>query len=138
MEQPFSRQTFRKEEKLCSKTAIEKLFLTGKVFYINPIKVLIASSPSREKPVVRVLISVPKKYLRHATDRNRMKRLLREAYRRSKQQLIQQVNLSQRELSIALIYTGKQLLSYEAIETSIINILEKILQQESKFDEAEL
>lgn len=38
----------------------------------------------RDEPPVSILVSVPKRRFRHAVDRNRVKRLVREAYRRNK------------------------------------------------------
>ena len=130
MEQPIARLTFRKEERLCSKIAIEKLFSSGTTFFISPVKVLVLKSASLAPAPVKVLISVPKKYLRHATDRNRMKRLLREAYRRKKQLLIKNLNLSDYEYTVALIFTRKQLVEFNVIENVIDRILQQILDGE--------
>lgn len=82
---------FPKRERITSQKLIDKLF-SGKAhsFVAFPLRVvwqvekpaLPASSPaSPVAPVAQVLISVPKKRLRHAVDRNRAKRQIREAYR---------------------------------------------------------
>jgi ribonuclease P protein component len=124
MEQSVTRHTFRKEEKLCSKLAIEKLFSSGISFYVNPIKVLVLKTPSSICAPVKVLVSVPKKYIRQANDRNRIKRLIREAYRLNKQMLFA-VNQPGYEWSIAFIYTSKQVAEFN----TIMNLMYKILDQ---------
>jgi ribonuclease P protein component len=128
MEQPIQRHTFRKEERLCSKSAIEKLFITGQSFYVSPIKILLATSPINSSTAVKVLITVPKKYLRQANERNRMKRLIREAYRRKKHILTQTESLTESEISIAFIFTGRHLIDYSIAE----NIIERLLEQALK------
>jgi ribonuclease P protein component len=130
MEKPIPRLTFRKEEKLCSKIAIEKLFGSGKSFYLSPIKVLVLKTPSPVTAPVKVLITVPKKYIRHAVDRNRIKRLIRESYRMNKQ-ILQTMNLSGYELSIAFIYTSKQLAEFNVINHLMDRILHQVVQLEN-------
>jgi ribonuclease P protein component len=129
MEPSFSRQFFRKEEKLCSKTAIEKLFNEGNSFYISPIKVLFLSTPTQTSEKVKILISVPKKYIRNAVDRNRIKRLLREAYRKNKY-ILQNWQHAQSEVSLAFIFTARQPIVYKEIETTVVKILQRLLLQE--------
>jgi ribonuclease P protein component len=140
METLNQRFTFRKGEKLCSKIAIEKLFSSGKSFYCSPVKVLLLKSLSTALPSVKVLITVPKKYLRRATDRNRIKRLLREAYRIKKYELFQHLNLKESEYTIAFIFTGKKLVSYSEVIDVMGRIIEQIalLEQRTPNDSAEI
>lgn len=118
------RETFSKSEKLCGKKPIEDLFNSGKSFYIFPFKMIYRKSKSEEGMHVRILISIPKKHLKHSVDRNRMKRLVRESYRKRKGILLD--GSIQGNLEMAFIYTGKILLSYEAIDRVIQEALLKI------------
>lgn len=129
MEPALYRQTFGKKEKLCSKSAIDKLFNEGSSFFISPIKVLMLCSPSQVDEPVKVLITVPKKYLRNAVDRNRIKRLIRESYRKHKS-LLANWKKADTEVALAFIYTSKKLISYKETESTIERILQRILQQE--------
>ncbi len=84
-----------KREKLCSVTAIERLFAARpprggsladswgnvSVSLVYPIRMVAGENPDRGGAPVRFLVSVPKKRLRHAVDRVTMRRRIREAYR---------------------------------------------------------
>ena len=101
-------------------------------------KVLVLRSTSQVPSVVKVLITVPKKYFRQATDRNRMKRLLREAYRLKKQVLIKNLNLSDFEYTLALIFTGERMVEFKVIENVMDRILQQILHLENSSTDPEL
>lgn len=110
--------TFPKAEKLCSDTAIERLFTDGQSVAKFPLRAVYHQNDS---DVTRVLISVSKKRFHHAVDRNRVKRLVREAYRLNKQLL----NVPQ-TLDLAFIFIGNKLPDYNAITKSVITIIERI------------
>ena len=78
---------FGKKEKLCSKKAIEELFVGADSSSLSayPIRAIFRRSAEQG---VRVLVSVSKKRFRHAVDRNRVKRQIREAYRLQKHVLL--------------------------------------------------
>lgn len=79
---------FPKRERITSKKTIDLLFggSQSKSFVAFPLRAVWMVQESTE-PAVQVLVSVPKKRLRHAVDRNRAKRQVREAYRLGKHQL---------------------------------------------------
>lgn len=77
-------QTFQKKERLCSQRAIETLFGSGsRSLSAFPLRAVYRRADA-EVPVA-VLVSVAKRRLHHAVDRNRAKRQVREAYRLNKQ-----------------------------------------------------
>lgn len=123
------RLTFPKAQKLCHRKDIDLLFEAGDSFFTHPFKVVFREAECKEESVVRLLISVPKKNIRSSVDRNRVKRLIREAYRLNKQSLIQELQVNQKCLQIAFVYTGKQIPIYQSVEKSLIKILEKLIQQ---------
>lgn len=101
--------TFRKEEHLCGKKNIDELFTHGKSFFSYPYVVYWKTSSSADGDIpARLLIVVPKKKLRHAVDRNRTKRLIRECYRLQKSSLHSFLSSRGITASLALIYTEKQ------------------------------
>ncbi len=106
--------SFSKSERLSKKKDIQELFDKGSSFYLHPFKVFFRKQP--ESPGVhQVLFSVPKRNFKHATDRNRIKRRMREAYRLNKALLP-----SASALQIAYIYTAKNILLFKTIEDKMI------------------
>ena len=87
------RETFTKAERICSKLLIDKLFTGGNAsmaaFPLRAVYMFIDAEDEKLslKSPISVLISVPKRKLHLAVDRNRLKRQVREAYRRNKQSL---------------------------------------------------
>lgn len=77
---------------------------------------------------VKVLLAVSSKNFPHAVDRNRLKRMMREGYRRNKHGLIARTHQWQKNLLLALIYTGKKMESYELIHQKMIAILHRLAQ----------
>ncbi|WP_347157081.1 ribonuclease P protein component [Pontibacter chitinilyticus] len=121
--QPVS-YTFSKEEHLCSKRHIALLFSKGSSFNLYPLR-FIFLPPSGDVPPgsTQVLISVSKRYFKHAVDRNRLKRQIREAYRLNKHQLVQ--NPEQAPRLLGILYIGKEKKSFAIIQKKLISGLER-------------
>ena len=77
------RNTFPKAERLCNYHRVNKLFREAKVLKKYPLKLLYTPIEGSTQPT-QLLISVPKRLMKKAVDRNRMKRLIRESYRHQK------------------------------------------------------
>jgi len=84
------------------------------------------STENHQQEGVSVLIRVPKKRLRHAIDRNRVKRQLREAYRKNKHTLTEQVRQSGKGLAIVFIYVSTEIEPSNRIEKRMVQLLDKI------------
>lgn len=120
---------FTKRERLSSKKLIEKLFTEGNTFFIYPFKVVFLEVDRQNSAPVSVLISVSRKRFKKATERNRIKRIIREAYRNNKTILYESEMLkNEKSLLIALIYTGKTIMTYAEVEKKIVLILRHFLQ----------
>jgi ribonuclease P protein component len=107
------RYFFKKEEKLKSRKAIDEIFSKGKSFSNFPIKVI--WMPHNSKAVLQAGVGVSSRNFKKATDRNRVKRLMREAYRLQKGMLHDQLTLHQKNLSVFFLYTGKELPAYDLL-----------------------
>lgn len=124
-------QQFRKAERITSKLLINRLFdgegTTSIVVF--PFRVVSMKIPKKEVPV-SVLISVPKKRFHNAVDRNRMKRLTREAYRKQKHILWQTMEEADESLAIAFIYISSNLSSYQTVYKSMNKALTRLAKGE--------
>ena len=102
---------FGKAEKLKSRKVVEELFARGKSLNVFPIRISykFLPLPPDEKVVFQVGVSVSKRNFKRAVDRNRIKRLLREAYRLQKQELIEVLKKQGKIGYIFFIYTDKQM-----------------------------
>lgn len=118
--------TFSKKEHLCGDIRISKLYAEGKAFIAYPIRVVYKSTTENTGVSVKVLVSVPKKKFKHAVDRNRLKRLMREAYRLNKvdfTQLVEQKNIN---MQIAFNYVADKMVDFETINSKMQLALQKI------------
>jgi ribonuclease P protein component len=122
-------QSFRKEERLCNLKLISTLFKEGNNFFIYPIKVTwIYAELSSEYPV-QVLIAVNKRNFPRAVDRNKLKRLMREAYRKNKSVLYDHLEHTGKKCALAFIYSGNKAVSFKEIESIIIVILHRLIRE---------
>lgn len=132
-------ERLRKEERLCSKKLIDTLFGTGGSHAMTafPLKAVyrlidnkIETSVSKEAIVesnVQVLVSVPKKHFKRAVKRNRVKRQVREAYRKHKSFVTLRVNeQTDKQLLIAFIWLSNELMDSVTIEQRVCNLLQRI------------
>ncbi len=102
----MARYKFRKSERLVSSKSIDELFSSGsRSFSCFPIKAVFRKiQPVGKCQPVKVLTSVSKRHFKHAVDRNRAKRQIREAYRLHKDLLVDSLHEKQTALSLAFIW----------------------------------
>jgi ribonuclease P protein component len=126
------KNTFRKPEKICNQNQIDTVFKDGRSLKSGLFRLLYIETETPGKSPVQVLIAVPKKNLRHAVDRNRMKRLIREAYRLSKHKLLDEYSIAGKHLDLAIIFMGKQCVSQSETLTAINVLLDRLIQVHEK------
>ncbi|MBR4146909.1 MAG: ribonuclease P protein component [Bacteroidales bacterium] len=129
-------QDFPKYERICNSNEIQSLFEKGAGFSCYPYRVVYLFKPVGDKPVTcRLLLSVSKRRFHHAFKRNRVKRLIRESWRRSKDRLYEICNRDTISVDVALIYNATVIHSYEEMfnktgkaVNELINRYEKTIQ----------
>ncbi len=117
--------SFSKAERLCSKTLFEELLSSEHSFVKYPFRIILKHSSIPGKYPARIAISVSKKRFKRAVERNRIKRLFREAYRLNKCEFYQQLTAGE-TLDILFIYLDQQLPSYSKTVKAIQGALKKI------------
>jgi ribonuclease P protein component len=116
--------TFSKKEKLCYKKHIDQLFNDGRSFTLNPFKVFYVVTEGQETWPAHVLIAIPSKKFKRAVDRNRLRRLIREAYRLHKHRL----NDVGKHLHLGIVYTGNTTaIPFTELEQKIVACLDKLI-----------
>lgn len=126
------RYTFKKEERLCSKKLIERLFAGGnKSFPAFPLRVVYMKlSPEENTADASILISVPKKRFKHAVKRNLVKRQIRESYRLNKYILLDALKAQETpcKMVLAFIWLDNKIHTTEEIEFKVKKLLMHIAE----------
>jgi ribonuclease P protein component len=125
--------TLGKDERLKSRKQIEKLFAEGKSFVVNPFRVYfvvnglpIAVGRSMVNGSLQFGVGVSNKNFKRAVDRNRIKRLTREAWRLQKNELSEKTKTTQKQLNVFFIYTGKELPDFKTVKDKVAVALKKL------------
>lgn len=112
-----------KSEKLHSFGAIRRLFTEGRGGFVYPLRYVVYAEHSMNNEMsVELLFSTPKKFLKRANKRNKVRRRMREAYRLNKHLLLS--SSDPRMMQVALIYSSKEVIDYKTIENATKRILE--------------
>lgn len=117
-----------KEEKLCSRTAVNLLFDEGKSLMAFPLRAAYRLRPQGEHPV-QFLISIPKKRIRRAVQRVTLRRRVREVYRLNRRDLLlPELIESGWGVDIAFVYLDKTPAPYSVIHEKMTSLLQRIAQ----------
>lgn len=116
--------TYPKSEKLKSRNTIDLMFKNGKSVSKYPLRLVFIKGNVDEGQLLKMGVSVSKKYFKKAVDRNYFKRVLRETYRLNKHLLIEGL---QEPYCFMLFYQSKDKLAYEEINSKTVQLFEKFL-----------
>jgi ribonuclease P protein component len=123
------RQTFNKEERLKSRKLIQQLFAEGKSLNAFPIRLLYLPSDHDSPYKIQAGVTVSKRNFKKAVQRNRIKRLLREAYRKNKEIVYASENTKKH--IFMFIYQGNTELEYRDIEERMKDLLRAFLSKQN-------
>ena len=121
--------TFKKHERLTHKATIELLFKKGKAINVHPLRLVYLPHSFTDEIPGQVMIIAPKRKLKKAVDRNRVKRIIREVYRLQKHNIYAIQNI---KFVMALSYIGNEPLTLTDANNSLNKIIEKLTVRESK------
>ena len=127
------RFVFPKREHLKSKSAIDNLYANGSSVTAFPLRAVFLSSKAEpDAPTAAILISVAKRRFRHAVDRNLMKRRIREAYRQNKHPFIEELQKSDKQMAVAILYIDNRHSSTQFLQRKMQKLLSAIIDKEQK------
>lgn len=136
--------TYKKQDKLKSRKQTQHLFSKGQSINVFPIKLIFTleinateASKGIAEPngILQAGVGAPGRTFRKAVQRNRVKRLLREAYRLEKPSFMEQVSLANKRLNLFFLYTDAVVLTQLEIQTKLkeaLNLLVKKLALPNK------
>lgn len=123
------RFTLKKDERIRGSKRIEYLFVNGLSFVSYPLRVVFIEQSRVTSSQVSIFVSVPKKKIKSAVARNRVRRLIHEAYRLNKYTFDRNCLNENQMLEIAFVYLKNEMSDYETIERSVRKALKEIEKQ---------
>ena len=122
--------SFKKNERITSKILLQNIIGKGTSLFIYPVKCYaLFSSLNDVKPVNQMAVAVPKRIFKKAVDRNRVKRIIREAYRLNNKQILLPLKTNgTKKISLLFVFVGKEIPDYKLIEKVMVDLLKKVLQ----------
>jgi ribonuclease P protein component len=121
--------SFPKAEHLCGEKRIARLYTQGEAFMAFPFRVVFRIEQKKDLATASVMVSVPKKRFKRAVKRNRLKRLLREAYRLNKHALIDFLDEKQLQVHVAFNYVSDEELDFVTVEKKMKAALQKLMDK---------
>lgn len=122
-------------ERINSKKQIDRLFRGGgsKAMTVAPLRVVYMTGERGEndrEPQAQMMVSVPKRYFKRAVKRNRIKRMVREAYRLNKHILDNALaNNPERNVAMCFIWTADRLLDTARVEERMVGLLTRMAEK---------
>jgi len=123
------RQTFGKSERLKSRKLIEELFNSGKWLVDDPVQVVFKFTKLNSSYPAQAGVSVPKRNMKKAVDRNRFKRRMREAYRKNRTELYDFLSVQEKQCALMFIYKGGINVKSEVIDEKICALLQRLQKE---------
>ena len=121
--------TLCKRERLVSRKLIDALFSGSRSMAAFPLRVVyIKKDCAQEDEPVQILVSVPKRHFKHAVDRNRVKRQVREAYRHHKVLLHEALPAGQ-QLLLAFIWLSSQHVPTHEVERCVVSLMNRVAEK---------
>lgn len=121
-----------KEQTLRSKKIIAELFESGERIKSFPFIAICKEVEFPDSSSIKWVFSAPKKKFRKATERNRIKRICREAIRLNKKELELNLSKQNKQLAVFLVYTSANEISHEELQKKTRKLMNTLINH---FDE---
>lgn len=121
--------TFPKKEKLKGKKRIEQLFAEGKTISHYPLRLIYLKTKLEDGAKIKVGVTASKRNFKSAVKRNRIKRLMREAYRLNKSQIFNNI---EGDYAFMFLYLGKEMPDQRKISETMIILIRKFCKGTAK------
>ncbi len=121
-------QSYKKIEKLKGEKLIEKLFSEGKSIAVYPLRLVYLKTTFDSSVKLKTGVSVSKRNFKKAVDRNRIKRLMREAYRLHKSEYFNNIP---DQYAFMILYIGKTQTDFETVSKKMKTLMAAFLKQQS-------
>lgn len=121
--------TFGKSYKLCSKKEIDRLFTEGNSSRQSPYLCKFLITNFRDDSRFKIALSAPKRNYKLAVERNRIKRVSKEAIRLNKHILESWLIENNKQLALFLVYQGKKEIDFEFVNTKIEKLFNRIITE---------
>jgi len=124
---PF-RNTLNKSERIKSKKLIDELFSNGSSFFLSPLKIIYIQSNKDDNIPCKAAFVVSKRNFKHAVDRNKIKRMLKESFRTQKEELIKSLIHGNKKLALVIIYSNNKVPQQKVIKEKVKQCLIKLIE----------
>ena len=121
------RNTFGKNERLKSVIVLDRVFSEGSKLNVFPILIRYTHSTFEAQFPYQVATTVSKRRFKRAVDRNRIKRLLREAWRLEKYRHLVDWSPGDPQRALVFIYVGKEIPTFEECQHNIRKIIDVLI-----------
>ena len=119
------RQTFSRDERLRSRKLIEKIIESGKSIHVTPFRFSWTITELDTAFPVQIAISVPKRIFKRAVDRNRIRRLVWEVYRKNKSGLYALLKSQNIQCALLVVFNGRKVPEYGEVEKKFLITLQR-------------
>lgn len=117
---------FSKSERIKSRIVLEKVYNQGEMIKVYPFRLKFLKSGTEDLGNAKIVVSVPKRLVKRASKRNRIRRQIKEIYRLNKSDLLSLLVDKSQGLALFLIFTGKETVTFEVLEEKLKKLLEEL------------
>jgi ribonuclease P protein component len=125
---PTTQFSYNKKEKLKSRKQLEHIFTEGKSFTVFPVKIFYELNNEQDN-IIKTGVGVSRKNFRKSVHRNRIKRLLREAYRTEKPALLNYLEENKKQIALFFLYVDKIQPDYFSLKQTIQTAIKKLISE---------